>query len=135
MSATASALVQKVWSYAHVMSLAPMLIKGKIADGLDKPKSTEFRYLHLRDLECLQALAEQFKTPADFFKELGSTFMSNLIHETRIRVRVRLCDGSLTFRELSEGEQQLITVVGLLGLRCLRAPPLGAKKKMRYRRF
>src|SRR4051794_584559 len=40
--------------------------------------------------------------------------MSSLIHETRIRVKIRECAGSLTFRELSEGEQQLLTVVGLL---------------------
>ena len=32
----------------------------------------------------------------------------------RIRVRVRDCTGALTFKELSEGEQQLLTVLGLL---------------------
>jgi energy-coupling factor transporter ATP-binding protein EcfA2 len=50
---------------------------------------------------------------AEFFKLLESTFMSDLIHETRIRVKVRHA-GALTFRELSEGEQQLLTVVGML---------------------
>lgn len=49
----------------------------------------------------------------EFFKLLESTFMSDLIHETRIRVKVRHA-GALTFRELSEGEQQLLTVVGML---------------------
>jgi predicted ATPase len=110
----AAGTVKKFLSKLWDMSLAPMLIKGKIADGFDKPKSTEFRYLHLRDLKCLQALADNFQTPADFFKELESTYMSRLIHETRIRVRVRQCGGALTFRELSEGEQQLLMVVGLL---------------------
>lgn len=110
----AAGTVQKFLSKLWEISLAPMLIRGKIADGFDNPRSTEFRYLHLRDLKCLQSLAQQSKTPADFFKELESTYMSSLIHETRIRVRVRQCDGSLTFRELSEGEQQLLTVVGLL---------------------
>ena len=110
----AAGTVKKFLSKLWDMSLAPMLIKGKIPDGFDKPKPTEFRYLHLRDLKCLQALAQQSNTPADFFKELESTYMSSLIHETRIRVRIRQCDGSLTFRELSEGEQQLLTVVGLI---------------------
>ena len=32
----------------------------------------------------------------------------------RIRVKVRNADGSLTFRDLSEGEQQLLMVLGLL---------------------
>jgi predicted ATPase len=49
----------------------------------------------------------------EFFKLLESTFMSDLIHETRIHVKVRHA-GALTFRELSEGEQQLLTVVGML---------------------
>jgi predicted ATPase len=100
----------KLWD----LSLAPMRIAGTVPDGLDRPKKTQFLYLLLRNLDCLRALANLSASSADFFKELESTYMSSLIHETRIRVRVRQCDGSLTFRELSEGEQQLLTVVGLL---------------------
>lgn len=107
---TVQHFLSKLWN----ISLAPMRIPGSIPDGLDKPKSTQFLYLHLRDLESLRLLAQQYKAPADFFKELESTYISSLIYETRIRVRVRNPDGSLTFRELSEGEQQLLTVVGLL---------------------
>jgi ABC-type glutathione transport system ATPase component len=40
--------------------------------------------------------------------------MSDLIEEVRVRVRVEDLDGSLTFRDLSEGEQQLLMVLGLL---------------------
>ncbi|HTS16129.1 MAG TPA: AAA family ATPase [Verrucomicrobiae bacterium] len=107
---TVRVFLSKLWD----KSLAPMRVSGKIAEGFDKPKTTEFLYLHLRDLASLEALASQSPTPAEFFKELESTYMSSLIHETRIRVKMRQCDGSLTFRELSEGEQQLLTVVGLL---------------------
>ena len=59
-------------------------------------------------------MAIEGKSPTEFFKELESTYISDLIQQVRIRVRVRNLDGSLTFRELSEGEQQLLTVVGLL---------------------
>jgi energy-coupling factor transporter ATP-binding protein EcfA2 len=45
---------------------------------------------------------------------LESTYVSELIEEVRIRVRLKKNDGSVTFRELSEGEQQLLTVLGLL---------------------
>ena len=90
-----------------------MRIPGRIADGFNW-KPTEFLYLRLRSLDCLQTLAQQAQTPAEFFKELESTYMSRLIHEPIIRVKLRQSDGSLTFRELSEGEQQLLTVVGLL---------------------
>lgn len=110
----AAGTVQRFLSKLWDMSLAPLRIQGTIPDGFDKSKPTEFLYLHLRNLESLRALATQAPSPADFFKELESTYMSSLIHETRIRVRIRECDGSLTFRELSEGEQQLLTVVGLL---------------------
>lgn len=52
--------------------------------------------------------------PAQFFRDLESTYVSELIEEVRIRVRLKKNDGSVTFRELSEGEQQLLTVLGLL---------------------
>lgn len=110
----AAGTVQKFLSKLWNLSLAPMRIKGTIPEGFDRTKKTEFLYLHLRSLDCLRALAQQSQTPADFFKELESTYISDLIYETRIRVKVREFDGSLTFRELSEGEQQLLTVVGLL---------------------
>src|SRR4029453_19405974 len=39
---------------------------------------------------------------------------SELLEEVRIRVRLQKDGGTVTFRELSEGEQQLLTVLGLL---------------------
>lgn len=45
---------------------------------------------------------------------MESTYVSELIDEVRIKVRLKKNDGSVTFRELSEGEQQLLTVLGLL---------------------
>jgi len=54
------------------------------------------------------------KTTAEFFRDLESTHVSDLIDEVRIRIKLRKNDGSVTFRELSEGEQQLLTVLGLL---------------------
>ena len=96
-------------------SLAPMRLKGRTeAAGLNKPRETELLYLYLPDNSALRNLAPANKPPAEFFKELESTYISDLIQQVRIRVLIRTCDGSLTFRELSEGEQQLLTVVGLL---------------------
>jgi predicted ATPase len=99
--------------YAH--SLAPLRLQGKTeVKGLEKSRVIEILYLYIRDKETLQQLAPSGTTSTDFFKELESTYISDLIQQVRIRVKVRNCDGSLTFRELSEGEQQLLTVVGLL---------------------
>lgn len=65
-------------------------------------------------MDALTELAKDYPTTADFFKTLESTYISDLLAEVRIRVWVRKADGALTFRELSEGEQQLLTVLGLL---------------------
>ena len=45
---------------------------------------------------------------------LESTLLSEIISEVNIRVKVSSSEVPLTFRELSEGEQQLLTVLGLL---------------------
>jgi len=49
-----------------------------------------------------------------FLKSLESTYISDLIQEVRVKVKKVNIDGDITFKELSEGEQQLLTVLGLL---------------------
>jgi predicted ATPase len=126
----AGGVVSDFLSCLYDCALAPLRLPGRIQHSFDEVENTEFLYLYLPDLERLRKLAResvatmQRKRPAkgvekeafkaaEFFKLLESTFMSDLIHETRIRVKVRHA-GALTFRELSEGEQQLLTVVGML---------------------
>jgi predicted ATPase len=98
-------------------SLAPMRKKIKVPHPMKKnPENVDALFLYLKDLEALQVVGED-TSDKDFFKLLESIYFSNLIHEVRIRVKVKDKNGtdeSLTFRELSEGEQQLITVLGLL---------------------
>jgi predicted ATPase len=77
-------------------------------------RTTEHLYLYLPNLETLQRLYKHHAGPQGFFKALESTYISELISEVRIRVKIRNSDQSLTFRELSEGEQQLLMVLGLL---------------------
>ncbi|HUK99786.1 MAG TPA: AAA family ATPase, partial [Nitrospirota bacterium] len=127
----AGGVVKDFLSCVYDCSLAPLRLPGRIQHSFDQMENTEFLYLYLRDVKQLRKLAreslaamqrktghqktiekEAFKA-VEFFKLLESTFMSDLIHETRIRVQVRHA-GALTFRELSEGEQQLLTVVGML---------------------
>jgi predicted ATPase len=98
-------------------SLAPMRKKIKVPHPMKKtPENVDALFLYLKDLEALQEVGKK-TSDKDFFKLLESIYFSNLIHEVRIRVKVKNKNGtdeSLTFRELSEGEQQLITVLGLL---------------------
>ena len=97
----------------YQLALAPCRLKVRVPTGFKKQQSLEHLYLFLRDLDHVRELASNYDTQQDFFKALESTYISKLISEVRISVRARTVDGSLTFRELSEGEQQLLMDVSL----------------------
>ena len=98
----------------YELALAPLRRVQRVGAGFRKTASREHLYLYLKDVAALRGLSEHYGTQQDLFKALESTYISELIREVRIRVRARNVDGSLTFRELSEGEQQLLMVLGLL---------------------
>jgi predicted ATPase len=97
----------------YSLSLAPIRIRRREVYSLGRSRSLEYLYLFLKDIDALKELAKE-KTFAEFFRDLESTHVSDLIDEVRIRIKLKKNDGSVTFRELSEGEQQLLTVLGLL---------------------
>lgn len=97
----------------YKLSLAPLIESVKVSAGIKKTKTTEFTYLYLKNQQVLSDLARKYNTDTDFFKYLESTYLSDLIDE--VRIKVKKTDGSVvTFNELSEGEQQLLTVLGLM---------------------
>jgi predicted ATPase len=74
---------------------------------------TERLYLYIKNSDQLEALRQKYESTKLFFSNLESLFLCDLIDEVRVRVRKK--DGSIvTFSQLSEGEQQLLTVLGLL---------------------
>lgn len=95
------------------VALAPVRIKRTQQVTLWNRKKLEYLYLYVKDIKSLEELVGS-QTGSEFFRDLESTYVSELIDEVRIRVKLRKNDGTLTFRELSEGEQQLLTVLGLL---------------------
>lgn len=95
------------------ISLAPIRIRRKDSVSLWNKKELEYFYLYLKDIDALKTLVGD-RQPREFFNELESTYVSEIIEEIRIRVRLKKNDEPVTFRELSEGEQQLLTVLGLL---------------------
>ncbi|TKE93730.1 hypothetical protein FCV53_04200 [Vibrio sp. F12] len=113
----ATGVVRPFLGRLFAASLAPMRKKIKVPHPMKKsPDNVDALFLYLKDLDALKQVGEK-TSDKDFFKLLESIYFSNLIHEVRIRVKVKNKNGadeSLTFRELSEGEQQLITVLGLL---------------------
>lgn len=73
----------------------------------------EFFHLFLPDVNALRKFADALSAD-ELFKMLESTLLSEIISEVSIRVKISSSKDPLTFRELSEGEQQLLTVLGLL---------------------
>lgn len=111
----ARGLVQRFLDRLMNVSLAPITIKRKFKKSIWNKNASEheYQYLYVKDVESLRELVGG--QPAnEFFRDLESTYVSELIEEVRIRVRLKKNDDSVTFRELSEGEQQLLTVLGLL---------------------
>ncbi|MGX0889817.1 ABC-type multidrug transport system ATPase subunit [Pseudomonas sp. ADAK2 TE3594] len=72
----------------------------------------DFVHLYLPSLEALNSAAKGLG-PKNFFKMLESTLLSELISSVHVKV-VLNNDAVVSFRELSEGEQQLLTIFGLL---------------------
>ncbi|MFN6463598.1 MAG: AAA family ATPase [Nostoc sp. DedVER02] len=103
--------LDKVWNY----SIAPIYYIGKDypdfrSKGVDQPRLC----LYISDKNKLKEIAKFYTSNTEFFKALESTYISNLIQEIKVKVKKRNVQGELTFKELSEGEQQLLTVLGLL---------------------
>lgn len=109
----ARGIVSDFLSRLQDIALAPVDISRSVPTSIWNKKTLEFKYLYVKDIAALRSLVGD-QTPAHFFRDLESTYVSELIEEVRIRVRLKKNDGSVTFRELSEGEQQLLTVLGLL---------------------
>ena len=106
--------VKDLLARIHDRALAPMRLEWKVPTGFRKHTTLEHLYLFLRSIEDVRQLAAAYTSHQEFFKALESTYISELISEVRISVITRKTDGSLTFREMSEGEQQLLMVLGLL---------------------
>ena len=109
----AKGIVSDFLSRLYDIALAPVETERKIAVSLWNEKTLQFKYLYVKNIQALRQLVGD-QSPAEFFRDLESTHVSQLIDEVRIRVKLKNNDDTVTFRELSEGEQQLLTVLGLM---------------------
>jgi hypothetical protein len=73
-------------------------------------------YLFLPNATTLESVYQLYGNQYAFFTALESTHLSKLLGEVRTRVRMTEAagGGEITYRDLSEGEQQLLLVLGLL---------------------
>jgi len=102
--------LDRLWERA----LAPIRhSEGVERDVRRRPENVERLYLFVKNAAELAELANPDDDAKALFGYLESLFLCDLIDE--VRVTVRRQDGShVKFAQLSEGEQQLLTVLGLL---------------------
>ncbi len=110
----ASGVVRDFLDLLYPHTLAPLKVtRNENVSLTGRNIKNEFFHLFLPDIDALRNVAGLLSSD-EFFKMLESTLLSEIISEVRVRVKIRNVDQSLSFRELSEGEQQLLTVLGLL---------------------
>ncbi|MDQ5770561.1 AAA family ATPase [Thiothrix subterranea] len=90
----------------------------------EEPKLIDFRgrrerqkqlYLFVPDKEKLRELGELIGSPSSFFRYAEGAYIGDLIEEVRITVKKRdEHGGKVSFTQLSEGELQMLTVLGLM---------------------
>lgn len=111
----ARGIVQTFLDQLWKESIAPIdHSENRLLDFRGRKETQDLLYLFVPDKDALGRVAEQIGEPARFFKYLESTYISDLIDEVRINVKHRDIQGNLNFTQLSEGEQQLLTVLGLM---------------------
>jgi hypothetical protein len=104
--------LDKLWQVAW----APVQETRQVAiDFRRRPEKQELLYLFVPDQVRLKALGEEVGTPERFFRYAEAAYIGDLLEEVRITVKKRKGHGGdVEFKQLSEGELQMLTVLGLM---------------------
>lgn len=98
-------------------SLAPMSGIETKNISIKQTTKLETRYCFLNGANSIEKLADGLKAK-DFFSRMESTIFSDLLSNDgeglKIRVKLKGVENPITFKEMSEGEQQLLTIIGLM---------------------
>lgn len=109
--------VRPFLSELYKSSLAPMAGMEKLMIARGREESFERRYLYLTG-DAIKSVASNIESPKEFFARLESAVFSSVLSEfgEDLRIQIRLLDnqGVISFQELSEGQRQLLTVIGLM---------------------
>ncbi|MBF4491487.1 AAA family ATPase [Flavobacterium sp. MR2016-29] len=103
--------LEQLWRY----SLAPIYNKERTQVGYKKNEVQDRLYLFVENKEKIAELAtKHYDTGIQFFNALESTHISDLIDDIKVKVEKKNSSDKIPFTEMSEGEQQLLTVLGML---------------------
>jgi predicted ATPase len=94
----------------------PLTLAGKVVDDYrQKPRTEAQLACFLRDENALKALAANYETDQDMFAALEAADISDLFRELIVWVtRKNDESGDISFSDLSDGERQLLMVLGLI---------------------
>ena len=94
----------------------PLAVTGKVVDDYrDKPKEVAQLACFIRDKAALQKFADKYETDQDMFAALEAADISDLFREMLVWVtRDGNDSGDVSFSDLSDGERQLLMVLGLI---------------------
>ena len=100
----------RLWRHA----IAPIRNEETITkDFRDRTEVQERLYLYIKDKDTLKELMYPGENETHFFAHLEGLSLCDLVDEVRVTVEHTQA-GLIRFDQLSEGEQQLLTVLGLL---------------------
>ncbi len=106
-----SGFLDKLWD----LSVAPIdETTSKRIDFRGRKENQEQMYLFLPDRNALEELGRLVGPPDVFFRYAEGAYIGDLIDEVRITVKHKNSDGNISFDNISEGEMQLLTVLGLM---------------------
>lgn len=111
----AKGLVKRFLSDLFMFSLAPIYEKSRRTVSYNKEESNELLYLFIKDQKTFDDFVSlKYLTRNQLFNALISPDLSNMLSEVKVKVKKKDVNGELSMSEFSEGEQQLLTVLGLL---------------------
>jgi len=100
----------------HKAAFHPLAITGKVVDDYRSKAKTEAQLAcFIRDQNALKALAAAYDNDQDLFAALEAADISDLFREMLVWVTRNDNDsGDVSFSDLSDGERQLLMVLGLI---------------------
>lgn len=111
----ARGIVRKLLDGLWSNSLTPIRHRETVREDYRRNGAAEEQiYIFLRDVEALLELAKPFGSEQSFFAYLETLDLSDLVRSIRIWVEREGVGVTIPFHEISDGEKQLLSVLGMM---------------------
>lgn len=111
-------VVEEFLSHLWSVAWAPIQDRKDVAiDFRRRPEKQDLLYLFVPNQAALDKLGTLVGTAERFFRYAEAAYIGDLLEELRITVKKKDAEGEISFKQLSEGELQLLTVLGLMRLK------------------